>query len=132
MKCILYEKKSGIIAEQIIGLMKASAVANKTELYHTIKTLSQRLSSPVDGLAIIVLIAGDRKDLLNIIAIQKLFGLIRIIIILPDREEESVKIGYKLQPRFLTYVNGEISEVHAVLGKMLELSNSNEKIPREQ
>ena len=124
MKCIFYEKKSGIIAGQIIGLLKASAIENKTELYHTIKTLSQRLTRTIDGLAIMVLIAGDRKDLLNIIAIQKLFGVIKIIIILPDREDESVKIGYKLQPRFLTYVNGDISEVHGVLRKMLELSEA--------
>jgi len=132
MKCIFYEKKSGIIAGQIIGLLKASAIENKTELYNTIRTLSQRLTRPVDGLSIMVLIAGDRKDLLNILAIQKLFGLIRIIIILPDREDESVKMGYTLQPRFLTYVNGDLSEVHAVLRKMLELSESNEKISREQ
>ena len=45
--------------------------------------------------------------------------------------DESVKIGYKLQPRFLTYVNGDISEVHGVLRKMLELSESNERISRE-
>jgi len=132
MKCIFYEKKSGIIAGQLIGLLKAAAIENKAELFHTIRTLSQRLTRPVDGLAIMVLIAGDRKDLLNILAIQKLFGLIRIIIILPDREDESVKMGYTLQPRFLTYVNGDLSEVHAVLRKMLELSESNEKISREQ
>ena len=32
MKCIFYEKKSVIIAGQIIGLLKASAIENKTEL----------------------------------------------------------------------------------------------------
>jgi hypothetical protein len=132
MKCIFYEKKSGIIAGQLIGLLKASAAENKTELYHSIKTLTQRLTRPVDGLAIMVLIAGDRKDLVSILAVQKLFGLIRIIIILPDREDESVKMGYTLKPRFLTYVNGDISEVHAVLRKMLELSESNEKTSKEQ
>jgi hypothetical protein len=131
MKCIFYEKRSGIIAGQIIGLLKASAAENKTELYHTIRTLSQRLTRPIDGLAIMVLIAGDRKDLLSILAIQKLFGLIRIIIILPDREDESVKMGYKLQPRFLTYVNGDISEVQAILRKLLEMSASNEKVSGE-
>ena len=132
MKCIFYEKESGIIAGQIIGLLKASEIENKTELYHTIRTLSQRLARPIDGLAIMVLIAGDREDLLNILDLHKLFGPIKIIIILPDREDESVKIGYKLQPRFLTYVNGDISEVHAVLRKMLELSESHERISREQ
>jgi len=131
MKCIFYEKKSGVIAGQIIGLLHASAGGNNTELYHSLKALSERLTRPVDGLAVMVLIAGDRKDLLNIHAVRKLFGLIRIIIILPDSEDESVKIGYKLQPRFLTYVNGDVGEVHAVLRKLLELSESSERIARE-
>ena len=131
MKCIFYEKRSGIIAGQIIGLLKVSAAENKIELYHTIRTLSQILIKPFDELAIMVLIAGDRKDLLNILAMQKLFGFIKIIIILPDREDESVKMGYKLQPRFLTYVNGDISEVHAILRKLLELSASSEGISIE-
>jgi hypothetical protein len=52
MKCIFFENRSGIIAGQIIGLLKASAVENKTELYHTIRTLSQILIRPFDELAI--------------------------------------------------------------------------------
>ncbi|MBN2106816.1 MAG: hypothetical protein JW832_05265 [Deltaproteobacteria bacterium] len=125
MNCIVYEKKSGSIAGQIIGLLRGSAGDNKTELYHSIKALSERLRSSVDGLAVMVLIAADRNDLLNILAVRNLFGLIRVIIILPDREEESVSLGYKLQPRFLTYVNGDVAEVHAVLNKLLALPDSN-------
>ena len=132
MKCIFYEKKSGIIADQIIGLIKAQAANNKTELYHTIKKLSLRLSRPVEDQSVVLLIAADRIDLLAIISLQKLLGDIHVIIILPDREAESVRIGYKLQPRFLTYVNGDVGEVHAVLKKMLALSESNERIAREQ
>ena len=128
MKCLFYEKKGGIIADQIIGLLKASVMENTIEMYHSIKALSQRLTKPVDGLAIMVLIARDRKDLLNIRAIQKLFGLMRIIIILPDCEAESVKIGHRLQPRFLTCVNGDVTEVHKVICKLLELSDSNVRI----
>lgn len=128
MKCIFYEKKSGTIAGRIIGMLQAAAGENKIELYRTIKTLSQRLSRPVDGLSVIVLIAGDRKDLLNILAVQKQFGVMRIIIILPDREDESVRIGYKLKPRFLTYLNGDVAEVQAVLSKMLQLSESKARI----
>jgi len=122
MKCIFYEKKSGVIAQKLKDMLTTVAVENKIEVYHTIKTLIQRLSRPVDGLVIMVLIATDRKDLLNILAVHKLFGLIRIIIILPDREDESVRIGYKLQPRFLTFVNGDLAEVHAVVANMLEIS----------
>ncbi|MEI6127003.1 MAG: hypothetical protein WCQ99_10680 [Pseudomonadota bacterium] len=131
MKCIIYEKKSGIIAGQIIGLLKALAVENKAELYSTIKKISRRLSVPVEDGSVVLLIAGDRQDLLAILSMQKLLSGIRVIIILPDREDESVKLGYTLQPRFLTYVNGDLTEVHAVLKKMLELSESKEILAKD-
>jgi hypothetical protein len=75
-----------------------------------------------------VLVAADRNDLLDIYAIRELFGIIRIIIILPDREDESVRMGYQLQPRFLTYMNEELSEVYSVLRKMLKLSGPKQKV----
>jgi hypothetical protein len=124
MKCIFYEKKTGVIAAQIITMMNSSKVENSTETYHTIKTLSQRLARPFDGMGIMVLIAADREDLINILEIHVLFSILKIIIILPDRKDESVKLGYNLRPRFLTYVNGDLSEVRAVLAKMLELDAS--------
>ncbi len=127
MKCIFYEKQSGIIAKKIIGLMNALAVENKTELYHTIKKLSARLSRPVEEKSVVLLIAADRLDLLAVLPMRNLLDDIHVIIILPDREDESVSIGYKLNPSFLTYVNDDLSEVHAILKKLLELTDSGQK-----
>jgi len=123
MKLIFYEKVSDGITEQLKGMMKTLIAEDRVEVYHTITILSQRLSRPIDGRAIMVLVAADRNDLLDIFYIRKLFGMIRIIIILPDREDESVRMGHKLQPRFLTYINGELSEVYSVLKKMLKCQN---------
>ena len=131
MKCLFYEKKPGVIAERIIRLMQPSPAENKIELYHTIKTLSQRLSRPIDGQAIMIFIAADRVDLLDIVLMHKLLFDIRVIIILPDSEDESVRIGYKLKPCFLTYANGDLDEVHKVLGKLLKLSESGQRISGE-
>lgn len=128
MKCIFYEKKSGGLAAKLLEMLKALAGENTTEMYHTIKKLSQRLTKPVDDRAVMIIIPSDRGDLLDILSLQKLLCDIRVIIILPDREDESVRIGYKLKPRFLTYVNGDLVEVHAVLSKMLELSERPERI----
>ncbi len=131
MKCLFYEKKPGIIAERIIRLMQPSPGKNIIELYHTIKTLSQRLSRPIDGQAIMILIAADRVDLLDIVLMHKLLLDIRVIIILPDREDETVSIGYKLKPCFLTYANANLDEVHKVLGKLLKFSESGQRISGE-
>ena len=126
MQCIMYEKRSGVIAGHLKELLKMSAVENSIEHYHSIKKLSGRLKRPVADRAVMVLIAADHTDLFDLFTIRELYATIRVIVILPDREDESVKLGHKLRPRFLTYVNGAVSEVHAVLKKMLELSEPNE------
>jgi len=128
MLLIFYEKAVDGIAEQLKGMMKPLIGEDRIKVYHTISILSKRLSQPIDGKVIMVLVAADRNDLLDIYAIRELFGIIRIIIILPDREDESVRMGYQLQPRFLTYMNEELSEVYSVLRKMLKLSGPKQKV----
>lgn len=128
MLLIFYEKAIDGIAEQLKGMMKPLIGEDRIKVYHTISILSKRLSQPIDGKVIMVLVAADRNDLLDIYAIRELFGIIRIIIILPDREDESVRMGYQLQPRFLTYMNEELSEVYSVLRKMLKLSGPKQKV----
>ena len=123
MSLIFYEKASDGIAEQLKGMVKPLITEDKMEVYHTISILSKRLSRPIDGRVIMVLVAADRNDLLDIFVIRELFGMIRIIIILPDREDEIVRMGHQLQPRFLTYADGELSEVYSVLRKMLKCQN---------
>ena len=128
MLLIFYEKASDGIAEQLKGMMKPLIGEDRIKVYHTISILSKRLAQPIDGRVFMVLVAADRNDLLDIYAIRELFGIIRIIIILPDREDESVRMGYQLQPRFLTYMNEELSEVYSVLRKMLKLSKPKQKV----
>ena len=128
MLLIFYEKASGGIAEQLKRMMKPLIGKDEIKVYHTISILSKRLARPVDGRVVMVLVAADRNDLLDIYAIRELFGIIRIIIILPDREDESVRMGHQLQPRFLTYMNEELSEVYSVLRKMLKLSGPKQKV----
>lgn len=128
MLLIFYEKAIDGIAEQLKGMMKPLIGEDRIKVYHTISILSKRLAQPIDGKVIMVLVAADRNDLLDIYAIRELFGIIRIIIILPDREDESVRMGYQLQPRFLTYMNEELSEVYSVLRKMLKLSGPKQKV----
>lgn len=128
MLLIFYEKAIDGIAEQLKGMMKPLIGEDSIKVYHSISILSKRLVRPIDGRVIMVLVAADRNDLLDIYAIRELFGIIRIIIILPDREDESVRMGYQLQPRFLTYMNEELSEVYSVLRKMLKLSGPKQKV----
>jgi len=65
------------------------------------------------------LIARERNDLTELLPIIDLFRRVRIILLLPDRKPETIKIGYQLEPRFMSFVDRGFEEVRAVLAKMI-------------
>ncbi|MBU0767596.1 MAG: hypothetical protein KJ687_00670 [Proteobacteria bacterium] len=48
----------------------------------------------------------------------------RIILILPDGDNETTTMGHTLFPRYLTYADGVFKDVEAVLKKMIQQEHS--------
>jgi hypothetical protein len=101
------------------NLYRNSASEYEGEFYGSIETLARKLRHPRDEHTIAVILAGSRKDLIDILAIRDLLDGLRVILILPDREEDTVSQGLTLRPSFLTCVDSDFSMAEAVLKKML-------------
>jgi hypothetical protein len=94
-----------------------------TEIYSTIDTLGKRLRRPSYNIAIAVLLISSREELRDVLSIRHLFGNIKIVLILPDRNNETIVIGHKLRPRFLSYTDSDFIDVAVVLENMLKILN---------
>lgn len=86
----------------------------------SLDTLLHRLRAPENTQAILVLAPADGDDLAKLIAIRNLMMDRRIILILPDTQEETISGGHRLAPRYLSYRDGDFMDVAAVIGKMLK------------
>ncbi len=91
----------------------------KGEFFQTIDHLSHKLRQPSGVQTITVLLAGTQKELSDILSIKDLLHDVRIILILPDRDKDTISKGHTLYPRFLADMDGDFSWVTAVLKKML-------------
>ena len=91
------------------------------EFCQTIDTFSQKLRQPQGYQSIAVLLASTQEELADILTIRNLLDDVRIIIILPDRDKETISKGYSLYPRFLTYVDSDFSWIAAVLKKYCQV-----------
>ena len=109
--------------EKIYGLADTVSLSAETKIFENIDDLSRRLCQPADGPSIAVLLAGDKDELADIVSARHLFSEIPVILILSEREESATAMGYRLGPRFLTYADSNLTEVVAVLAKMLENYN---------
>jgi len=119
MNILLYEAVDEGNNKQFHRMIEDLNLECGLEIYRTIESLSQRLRQPEKNLTVAVLFAISNRELLDIISIKELLFNVRIILVLPDREEDTITKGHSLHPRFLTYIDGDFGDIAAVLSKML-------------
>ncbi len=128
MALIYYTQNNNGIGERLQKAINAAVPEELTEVYRSLESLSQRLCQLTYKLKIAVLLAANREELLGILSVRDLFRDIRIILILPDQEKETVSDGLRLSPRFFTYVDSNFKDVTGVLEKMMKHMNINQRI----
>lgn len=119
MHLLFYTPVSEGIGEQLQKMIEGLVPKNNVEVCRSIEGLSRRLRQPANELPIAVLLAATRGDLLELLSIRDLLYDIRIILVLPDRDEDTIAKGHMLRPRFLSYTDNDFVDVCSVLGKML-------------
>ena len=88
-------------------------------IFQTLESFNNRIRQGKTDIPAAVVFASNRQDLIKLQGIRELFSDMRIIMILPDAEEESVKIGHSFYPRYLSFTDSTFEDVAAVLQKIL-------------
>ena len=91
-----------------------------THLFHTLEGLSLRLVQPAAGNPIVVLVAADRQELREFFSLARLLQRFRVVVVLPDRDPETLRLAYQLSPRFIGYLDSDLADAHAVIAQMQE------------
>ena len=125
MNLALYANTENGTGEQLQRMVESKVPEAQVESCMTLECLDRKLRQPANRVSIAVLLAASRQELLELYAIKDLFRDIRIILILPDSKSETITLGHKLAPRFISYNNSNYNDVGAVLRKMVAYMKSN-------
>lgn len=120
MKLIFYSQVLNKTTEQIKEFLKTLVPQHKFNYFQTPQQLSYRLSKPQVEQTVLVFFAKDKEDLKNVISLRKLLQNLRNILILPDRKQETIRLGHQLYPRFLAFADDDFEIPTAVLRKMIK------------
>lgn len=130
MKLLFYTAADNV-GNRIQEIIETVIPRQRLETYQTMNGLASRLRQPFADFRIAILIASSKEELFEFLSIHELLSGLKIIIILPDREHDTIAKALRLRPRFLTFYDGDFNEVSAVLCKMLK-SYSRESHPFER
>ena len=102
MKMLYYSSLSPDLLINLDQLIEAYVPDHSLEKFQNIEIFKEKLSQSSNNVSIVLLAAG--KDTLKKLQIflsqlQKL----RLVVILPDKDQETVALGNKLNPHFLSY-----------------------------
>jgi len=120
---LVYSSERNGVEERLLKAIQPLASSEKIETYRTIKSFSQRLRQPLSGFDVAVLLTVSKKELLEILSIRDLFSDVRIVLILPDGDKDTVSKGHTLYPRLVTYVDSDFKDLAVFLKKLFELQH---------
>jgi hypothetical protein len=139
MDLVFYGAQNDGVDERLRAALEAVVPGERITVCRTLEQLSRSLVRPLYDLLAVVLLINSDKELTDILAIQHLLWDVRVILLLPDRQRDTIARGHRLRPRFLTFADGNSHEVAAVLAKMMrtdivfaEERNSQTSLERNQ
>jgi hypothetical protein len=71
-----------------------------------------------------VILNVSKQTLITLLPIKDLLEDTNLILILAERDEETVALGHRLRPRFITYADSDFLDVASVVMKMKEKISS--------
>ncbi len=102
MKTILYATEQRDIGKKLEKMIQTHLPGIQIKTCNTIKGISHILRQPLNRVSIIILLAASREELSQFHLLNTLFDNIRVILILPDRREKTLVLGFKLKSSFVS------------------------------
>jgi hypothetical protein len=116
---IMYSASCNGQGEKLLQVLKTVVSEGDIKLYQTIEALSIGLRQPRNDVNAAVLMVSSRVELYDLITIRSLLWDMKVILILPDSDPNTVTEGHILRPRFLVDCHSNFQDVAAVLNRMI-------------
>ena len=119
MNVIFYANQSSAERGRLQRVIDIVVSRECKETCTTIESLEKRLHQPINEPTVIVLLVSHKQELRQFFELRDWLFDRKLILILPDDDQETISQSHALRPRFITYSDGDFIDVSAVLGKML-------------
>jgi hypothetical protein len=116
---VFYSPVSGNSEKRLQRVIESVVPGWEGAVCRSIDDLSEQLLQPKNDLAIALLLAEKKGDLEDLLSMSNLFRTMRIILVAPDRDKETIAAAHLLRPRLLTYRDSDFADVFTVLTKII-------------
>jgi len=122
MQLFFYANSGNGHKDRLEAAIHGVVSAERVEFFESFDDFRERLHCLIEPNSIAVLLAGNREELLKMQMLRKLLPEIFVVLVLPDRSENTIGLAHALLPRFLTQIDDPFTDLQEVLFKMVRSS----------
>lgn len=106
------------------AVLKKVVPQHLLEVFTKFEDFSARIRHIPRDIEVAVLSVRNDQNLTALLSLADYLDSIRIILLLPEFESDMIRKGHLLRPRYLAFLNGDYSDVGAVMSKMIKNGKS--------
>ena len=112
---------------RVVQTLETQIAGYKVVRCRTLDTMVRRLRTPRHGMQVALLVVSGKDEMERFSSLRNLFRDMRLVVVLPYRDEETVTWAHTMGPRFIAYADNGFDQVGAVLDKMMRLARGSAK-----
>ncbi len=121
MQLLIYASPLNMIGRNLLKKIKSALADTHSTYCASLQALDEFLRRPIGVTPIGILIPSDEGELAALVGMRHLLRDMRLILVLPGNHASATvnsSIAHMLRPRFISYADGDLSDITAVLCKM--------------
>ncbi len=119
MRLLIYAREGGGAARRLETEVRGLDSCGLVDWSHDLEHLCRLLRTTRHADTIGLILAFDSSELAALLQMKELFRDIPLVVILPDRDAETVSKGYGLAPRYLDFLDGDLGDVAEIVRRMM-------------
>lgn len=119
MQLLLFASQDGPNDRRLVVAVREALPFRHVQTMKTMNALHTMLCTVIEPESIAVLTASTYAELKQIVALRSLLTEIFVILIVPDKRKNTIRLAHLLLPRFISQTGDSYSELKQVLTKII-------------
>ncbi|MEW6266513.1 MAG: hypothetical protein AB1641_25860 [Thermodesulfobacteriota bacterium] len=119
MNVLLYTSRMDGPAGHLLEAVSNLLPLNRFDFLNTVDGLYDYPRRPGNDERLVIILALTQEEFHEVHTLRPWLSDVRLILVLPDSDRETIRAGHMLRPRFLSYAQSDFQDVAAVLAEML-------------
>jgi hypothetical protein len=120
MNLFFFIARPGGHEERLLGAVAPIVSHGSLEIFRSFRGFDERVRRPKDAFTAAVVLNPSKEDLRRLISIRGFFKETKVLLVLPDQEEETIALAHKVFPTYIAYLEADASELVSVLRRLAE------------